>query len=544
MPARADSRHELGQWFTPPAVADLVIRLTAPSEGGTVFDPTCGDGVFLERARALGHRRVRGLDIDPGAVSAARARFGRASVDHGSIFDPTWDGSSASAIVGNPPYVRQERIDKDLFSAASACLQRNWPDVPELLALGRRADLAAMCVARMLAMVRPGGTVGLVVSSALFDTDSARTLWRGIAKVASIEAIVESPDERWFGDAAVNASIVILRRGAARSTFPIARLRQSVADVASRATSIEALADVAEVRMAESDKPEAWPSILRAPKAWFDLRSSPGAWAALGDLASIRRGATTGANGVFYLERNEAVALGIEAACLQPLVRSPRESGADAILIDPDATPTMVLSVPATSRPESSFPNAWRYLDSHRAVADRPTLRAREPWWSLNLCRAHLFLTKAYAARFVQRFSAEPLACDQRLYAVLAHSGADEELLAAVLNSTFTAFALESLGRASLGEGALEWTVADAKTLPIADARDVPGDLKERVVGSFRAMCSRAVGTVDREAVRADRAALDTAVAEMLGPGFLELLPGVHQALIESAARRGRKAAS
>ncbi len=544
MLAADTDRQVLGQWFTPPALADLVVALASDGRRGLeVLDPTCGEGVFLDRAKAAGHESVRGLELDPALAESTGMRH--PGVTQGSLFDADPQSLQVDLVVGNPPYVRQDRVEEHTRQRAQECVSSDWPENPELQALGRRSDLAALCIARMLRLVRPGGRLGLVISSALFDAGSARSLWLGVQKAASIVAVLESPDERWFSDAAVNAVIVILERGARARPFPIVRLREPVAEVAARVSRVSELHQVAEIREARPDRPETWAALLRADAAWFDLRMAAGSsLIPLHQVADIRRGVTSGANEVFYMTRDRAAELGLEPGTTVPLVRSPREQGADSIVVAAATTPHVALAVGANTDPKRRFPMAWRYLMSHSECAKRPTLRAREPWWSLPTVPVQVFLTKAYGARFVQRFAREPVACDQRVYAVEPIPGVDVELFAGILNSTYTAFALESLGRASLGQGALEWTVADARDLPIADPRALNRGCADRLRAAFRQLCQRSVGSVEQEAGCTDRLALDLAVAEILGDAATEQLPRIRSALIASVRRRARKATS
>jgi hypothetical protein len=250
----------------------------------------------------------------------------------------------------------------------------------------------------------------------------------------------------------------------------------------------------------------------------------------------VRRGVTSGANDIFYLPRERASALGLEAALLAPLLRSPREPGGEAIAVAPASLATLALLAPADPVDLARFPAARDYLAGHAAAAARPTLRARTCWWSLPSRPARLFLTKAYASRFAQRLSPSPIVADQRLYSVHPRDGVDLELLAAALNATFTALALESLGRASLGEGALEWTVADAAHLPVLDPRRLPDPAAARA--ALLDLAGRPIGTVLAERDRADRARLDHAV----GGRLADLLPAIHEDLCASVERRAARA--
>ena len=154
--------------------------------------------------------------------------------------------------------------------------------------------------------------MALVVSSALVDAGYAAPLWRLVAARGRVRAIVAAPDERWFADAAVNAVVVVVERGAPMGPTAVARLRVPTDEAAAQldaargaADPVDRLGRVAAVR-AGAD-PDDWPALLRAPDAWFSFRAAAAArLVPLGELVEVRRGVTSGANEVFYLPRARA----------------------------------------------------------------------------------------------------------------------------------------------------------------------------------------------------------------------------------------------
>jgi hypothetical protein len=152
---------------------------------------------------------------------------------------------------------------------------------------------------------------------------------------------------------------------------------------------------------------------------------------------------------------------------------------------------------------------------------------------------ARLFLTKAYGPRFVQRLAPRPVVADQRVYSLSPRGGVDLELLTAAINATWTSLALESLGRASMGHGAVEWTVADAARLPVLDVRKTDSRGRAAILRALRALAARPVRHVTVERTLPDRRALDLAVAA-LAPELPPLLDAAHDALCASVALRDR----
>jgi hypothetical protein len=528
----------LGQVFTPPAVADLTLALALGGDTAfaRVLDPACGDGVFLARALAAGvaAARLSGVEIDPVAAAAAQRALPGVRVERRDFFEvaPPSPGAAFDAVVGNPPYVRQEALGDARKQRVATRVQHDWPDAAWPL----RADLAAAFVARALRFVRPGGKVAFVLSTAALDAGYGEALRGFLHGRAHVLAVVVSPRERWFAEAQIHAAIVVLERVAESSSPPpparFARLRVPVAEAAARVASLADLDAVADVRLAAAG--DSWPSLLRAPDAWFAARAAAGdALVPLAQVAELWRGATSGANEFFYLTRAQAAARGVERAFLRPVLRTPR--AATAIRVDPAALPTLAFVCDLDEAALARHPGAAAHVRAHAALATRPTLAVRQRWWQLSARPAQAFLTKAYDVRFVQPYAPEPLCADQRVYALAPWPGCgDAEMLAAILNGTLTALALESLGRASMGQGALEWSVGDAQTLPVLDPRRVDA-LKVRK--AFRQLASRTVGPVAAEAAAADRLALDEALTAHL-PALAAQLPAIHAALVASVADR------
>ena len=146
-------RHKFGQHYTRSEVVDLINAFCIRDANAVVFDPACGGGTFLVRAYArkkelsggtLGHQdllqQLYGLDISkyPAHLTTlnlatrdlinnanyplvARKDFFDVSVGDPLFFVPLGGTgvqtvaeqiNHVDAIVGNPPYVRQEKINE------------------------------------------------------------------------------------------------------------------------------------------------------------------------------------------------------------------------------------------------------------------------------------------------------------------------------------------------------------------------------------------------------------------------------------------------
>lgn len=530
------NRRKLGQWFTPPEVVDLLLSVAVGcgKPRGTFLDPSCGDGAFLDGLvrRGVSAKNIVGIDLDPVAARDARERIPGARIEVDNFITREQD-AQFEFVVGNPPYVRHERLStaekKQLRKGLSSTTpDRNLCD----LVLGQ-GDLAAAFLLRALTWLRPGGKLAFVVSHSMFLNEYAKHLWRAVAPLAKVELVLDAPQERWFSEAAVNTAIVVVERtpSKGRSSVTVASLLRSTDQAVIALEGGSTLSEVAEVRAVQSSSPIQWGRGLRTSSTWRRFeKAAVSKMVALSEVAEIKRGVTSGANKLFYMSRAAADDLKLEQDVLWPLLPSAKEACSDPILVRD--TDQVAVVVPPGKESLRKYPRVAQYFERNVAESKRKTLQARPFWWSLTVHPARIFLSKAYDQRFAQRLSTSPIVADQRAYAVFPKFGVSLEKLATVLNSTLTAFALESLGRAAMGEGALEWTVADIKELPILDPRLVSLKATE----AFRVLAERRVASVQKEALQADRAALDEA---LLGPSWKgPPLSDVHGALIASVERR------
>lgn len=240
-----EERHRFGQHFTGDDPVDLINSFCIRRPGDIVLDPACGSGSFLVRAYyrmrtspKVAHEevieRLFGCDIAlyPAHLAtlnlAAREITGEANyprIARRSFFDsrlsrewcsiPGDDGAATSvrlervdAVVGNPPYVRQEKIGKKEKPQIRAAALEGWRD----LDLSGRSDLHCYFWPHAARLLGEGGYFGFLTSAQWLDVDYGFALQRWVLKNFKIVAIMESSEERWFPDARVKTCITILRR--------------------------------------------------------------------------------------------------------------------------------------------------------------------------------------------------------------------------------------------------------------------------------------------------------------------------------------------
>ncbi len=363
---REDERHKRGQYFTSSRIVDIINAFCIRTGNESVLDPSCGSGTFLVRAyqrkKELAQKphkdvlnEVTGIDISGYATHLAMLNLAMRDlrlqcyprIIQRDFFHVGWQKSltvrdlggkdkrisfeNFDAVVGNPPYTRQEDIDAFDPTAKTkiiATVKQDWKLEPP-----SNTSIYAHFFYHAGKMVKNQGYLGFIVQNSWLDTRYGETLQNWMLQHFRIVAIIDTKVERFFTAAEVNTNIVILQREESpearekHSTKfvylqkPLAELsdylmaqHQIAPDEAIR-TFIESCTEdyadeywtirlIPQRELASSkDKPSiAWSSYLRAPDVyWRIMARGADKWQPLSAVANVLRGYTTGANEFFFV---------------------------------------------------------------------------------------------------------------------------------------------------------------------------------------------------------------------------------------------------
>ncbi|MBU6427461.1 MAG: N-6 DNA methylase [Cyanobacteria bacterium REEB65] len=237
-------RKRHGAIYTPAHLADFVVARAIsyldPREPPQVLDPACGSGYFLVAAwRALRQQwrhgpgpvsQLAGFDIDPEAIERCRSLLALcAQVDEIELGSPPAaptltvsdalledgqqpaSGSGYGLVVGNPPFVRIDRLDSDY---RQALMERfGW--------LVGKWDLYLCFLARGLEFLAPGGVMGLVTPNQYLLGSSARGLREHLVASMRLCEILDCSGMPAFADAMPPTAISIVQNAAPAPRHPV-----------------------------------------------------------------------------------------------------------------------------------------------------------------------------------------------------------------------------------------------------------------------------------------------------------------------------------
>jgi hypothetical protein len=208
----ASARKQLGAWYTPAELVDVVVEsVVSPTfvaqraHSLAVLDPACGDGRFLAAVRDRldtldATSTLTGSDIDPGAIDAARMSLGeRAALHRADALSVSWTAQRFDLVIGNPPFLSQMAA----ATTRGGTSRRGG---------GPYADAAAEFLALAGELVDPdGGRVALVLPQSLLSSRDATAIRESIGSQARMVWSWWS-DRRIF-DAQVHVCVVAFEFG-------------------------------------------------------------------------------------------------------------------------------------------------------------------------------------------------------------------------------------------------------------------------------------------------------------------------------------------
>jgi methylase of polypeptide subunit release factors len=644
-----EERHRWGQHYTQPDIADVINAFCIRKPEAVVLDPASGSGTFNVRAYArkkclargaLTHadllRQVFACEISEYAAhltslnlatrdlidgdnfpQVARADF--FDTDPGRPFCSVPDTlgtrrargevamrdvrlERADAVVGNPPYVRQEDIGKTNKDRYLTVATAGWNG----MRLSGRSDLHVYFWPHASRLLRDGGYFGFLTSASWLDVDYGFKLQEWLLNYFEIVAILESNCEPWFTGARVATCVTILRRcsdagkrNASLVRFvqlrkPVSELIQSDGTEVGQQEAAERFRDLIEstrettsthdyrilvkpqrqlweegcrdlnpdqaAASEEADEEQGggtasvqtlhepalaygrqyrgskWGVYLRAPDFYFALMQQFGKnLTPLGELASVRYGFKSGCDDFFVLAdiSQEALAHEEDATAFKLRYRCPRKEVVDGRVriaragdgtehpIEPEFLTPEIHSLMhidrvqihakiirhrllVVNRPKAALKglHVLNYLrfgeretfGTRTPTDQRPSCASRELWYDVGtIPEGNIVLPKLVQYRHIVSWNPKKLPVNCALMVVSGHRGVSDKALAAVLNSTLTAFIKPYFSRKLGNEANTQLDVYAAKMLPVVNIASLPPETVQRLEAAFDSLQDRPI---------------------------------------------------
>ncbi|MDB4902665.1 MAG: Methylase [Mucilaginibacter sp.] len=359
---REDERHKLGQYFTPPHVIDFINAFAIRKSNDKVFDPSCGSGTFLVRAyerkkflckeedKGAKHEillnEIYGNDLSgyPAYLSMLNLAIRNTHkpsyprISNRDFFAITENSKVAfhnqrgekenkplpkfDAIIGNPPYTRQEDIGTMRGTVSKGKIQSLIKAECDF-GPSQRTSIYAYFFYHASVFLKDRGYLAFICQNSWLDTSYGIDMQRYLMRNYEIIAIIDSEVERFFPSASVNTTIVIVRRQRDEDfrndhTVKFIYFKKTLADTVKKHKGVIQLQGILEganenenneyyslncIQQEVLAKFTKWGQFLKAPNVYFDiLEKGKEIFIPLSDLANVKFGIKTGCNDFFILK--------------------------------------------------------------------------------------------------------------------------------------------------------------------------------------------------------------------------------------------------
>jgi methylase of polypeptide subunit release factors len=379
------------------------------------------------------------------------------------------------AVIANPPWVRLHRIPpsaraslRERYSVfRGAAWERGAAMARAGAGFAAQVDTAALFTERSLVLLRPGGTMALLLPAKLWGSLAGGGVRRLIGDRAQVVALEDWSESPAAFDAAVYPSLLVARRAPPPGTEP-ARAAPCVAAAVHRGK--DALRwEIHPARLSLDDPSSPWLIIPPAVRASFDRLVRAGEPLAESAFGPPQLGVKCGCNEAFVLRKSDVNGSGepVERSLLRPLLRGEStvpwtmERASEWLIWTHDESGAPLKSLP---------PRTARWLGRWRErLAARTDLRPGTRWWSLfrtaaaspsrarvvwaDIGRAPRALVLPAGNRTVPLNSCYVLPCNELT---------DAQAIAVLLNSTIVAAWLGVLAEPARGgyRRYMAWTVS------------------------------------------------------------------------------------
>ena len=328
-------RKRHGVVYTPEFIVELILGHTLPSNPdelaqAALCDPACGDGAFLTAAarRTLDAlprdaalpvlRRLTGYDIDAAALARCRrqldgvlaAYYPGEQIDWNVIRRNALDRAAFRAdcgrfthIVGNPPYVRVQHLERD----GRQQLAGQWS------VLRGATDLYLIFFELGLDLLRPGGMLGYITPSSWLRSDSGSPLRRYLAQTHQVKKIIDFAEHQLFSEVTTYTAITIIEKAGIEKTGENNAPKSGPpASIPAEKYDGRRLHPAGQITLAPADPSRPWVAATGAERRRLAALARRGP--RLGEIADIHVGIQTLADAVFILPEVDNLSDGDKAA--------------------------------------------------------------------------------------------------------------------------------------------------------------------------------------------------------------------------------------
>jgi len=480
-------------------------------------------------------------------------------------------------VIGNPPYVRQEKIRDPLLpvdiastpeakKAYKAKLARsiymrwpltfgyNWSKGDAKWKLDAKSDLYIYFYFYGLSLLNPGGAFCFITSNSWLDVGYGKDLQEFLLTRGQVKLVIDNQNRRSFSSADVNTVIVLLGSTSDHKTEQKESLNATARFVMLKASYEHILSPIIweeientsirtrtpefnlhpikqEVLVSNGMDPvtnkfsgDKWGGkYLRAPDIYWEiLEKNKDKYVKLKQVLNYSYGIKPGSVDFFYLSKEEVNDWGIEKDFIRPIITSSQSM--TRIKVNPDS----YFFYCKASKKDLVNTNALRYIlrGEQQGINNIQSVKAHTPfWYSISGEPFEILLLQFYDKRFWTPIADSEIYCSNNFFYGKTAKEIYRDKLPALLNMTFHYLQICIIGRANQGQGVLTTYGPDFDQMIIIK----PELIDQNITDLLNPLLNRDVLSIFEEVEMNDRKELDRVYFEAL-----KLTNGEQEAVYES----------
>lgn len=547
-------REAYGQYTTPKLLAKLLVDITMSDSGELILDPCCGTGTIIKAAEEL--KKERSIPNYQETIWASDKFSYPLRLTALGLFEPDapdvplqifrediFDLESGLIVeMVHPRTGTQLEKPLPVFDAIVSNLPFvNYEDLPELErekledTMGKKSDLYAHISLTLSRLVKEGGRVGVIISNSWLYAEWGQQFKEELFEKYTLEKVIISQSGRWFKNAKVVTTILILKKRMKRRS-------DEVTDFISTTNRIEYWADenvyndmVTSIWMRKKESESIYlnsytfgemqdiasvglgPMSLFTDAHWYQRLKNK--VIPVSNQFNINRGERRGWDKMFYPGSNN----NIEPRYLRPVIRSSKNT--KRLTIEPDGVAFCCSdSIDQLKKTKATGALSWINLfEGGVNEKGKPLVevlkKSNMHWYEMSDSTiADLAISMNPGNRICVYRPSSRAFVNQRLIRLTKLSeSTDIDLCHALMNSTLGMLMIESCGFGR-GEGVLDLsTTRLSRMMMMLDPKLIDERQRKRILDKFESLLHRDIKEIPEEVKMEDRRQLDSAILEAYG---------------------------
>ena len=316
-----DYRRKHGQFFTPPDVAEFMVKYGIDGKIKTMLDPSCGLGIFIEKMIKLHGKKcenIIGIDKDPTMINACYLDImthHQDQIDNVKLYNTDYllarDTEKVDFLICNPPYINFHGFDRDMISKIKHDFGVNFSML---------TNIYTLFMVKAKQSVKEGGRIAFITPTEFFYTGYGKTLKKFLLDNFTIDSFITFNFENTvFDDALTTSTISFMVNKKPKDNHQVKFIKTGgyLNGLLKMSRSSKRYGvHINKVRQKTVNPDIKWQKYF----ADANSKSVIKGFVPLRDIAYVKRGIATGYNTFFTLSDAEREYWGIESDFLVPVI--------------------------------------------------------------------------------------------------------------------------------------------------------------------------------------------------------------------------------